>query len=88
MTYIPLIPIKDLIEVKFKDLGYTMFAEKKLALENACEDGNVNKNKHVITFATDNGCMKINATIWMVGKKYILLKENLYIPISAIIDVI
>ena len=46
MSYIPTIPIKDLTEVKFEDLGYTMFADLREKLEHACEDGNVNKNKH------------------------------------------
>jgi len=88
MSYVPTIPIKDLTEVKFADLGYTMFADLKEKLERACKDGNVNQNKHAITFVTDNGWMKVYSTIWMVGKKYVLLKENLFIPIDSIVDVV
>ena len=29
-----------------------------------------------------------DTTIWMVGEEFILLKENIYIPINSIIDVI
>ena len=87
MSYIPQIPIKDLTEITFEDLSYTICADLRKQLEQACKDGNINRNKHIITFATDNGWLKVNATIWMVGKKYILLKENLYIPIESIIEI-
>jgi len=32
--------------------------------------------------------MKVDASIWMVGTHYILLKQNLFIPIKAIFKVI
>ena len=86
MTYTPTIPIKDLIEVEFKESKD--FLRNMTILEKACKDGNLNKNKHIIVFSTESGVLKVKATIWMVGKNYILLKENLYIPIKSIIDVI
>jgi|TARA_Y100000310_G_scaffold263444_1_gene273655 hypothetical protein len=86
MTYIPTIPIRDLIEVEFEESKD--FLRNMTRLELACKDGNINKNKHTIVFSTKSGLLKVKATIWMVGKNYILLKENLYIPIKSIIDVI
>ena len=86
MTYIPEIPIRDLIEVTFKDSKD--YLRNITKLESACKDGNLNKNKHIIIFLTNNGKVKVKATIWMVGSKYVLLKENLYIPITSIIDII
>jgi len=84
MGYIPTIPIRDLIEVEFEELN----APIPIGVLNAiCSDGNLNKNKHQIVFKTTNGILRVNATVWMVGKKYILLKENLYIPIKSIIEV-
>ena len=86
MSYIPQIPIQDLIEVTFEeyiDADDSILNE----LKQACKDGNINKNKHIILFSTESGVLKVNATIWMVGKKYVLLKENLYIPINSIIEI-
>ena len=85
MSYIPTIPIQDLIEVEFEDTEYGLATQKYL--NRVCRDGNINKNKHLIIFKTTSGILKVNATVWMVGKKYILLKENLYIPIKSIIEV-
>ena len=84
MSYIPTIPIRDLIEVTFEDTEYGV---TRKMLNRICKDGNINKNKHLILFSTDSGILRVNATVWMVGKKYILLKENLYIPIKSIIEV-
>ena len=84
MSYIPTIPIRDLIEVTFEDTEYGV---TRKMLNRICKDGNINKNKHLILFSTDSGILRVNATVWMVGKKYILLKGNLYIPIKSIIEV-
>ena len=84
MKYIPTIPIRDLTEVEFEDTEYGV---TKKELNRICKDGNINKNKHIILFRTDSGILRVNATVWMVGKKYILLKGNLYIPIKSIIEV-
>ncbi len=86
MSYIPTIPIKDLIEIEFEDADYgkrTLLND----INRICRDGNINKNKHLIIFKTTSGILRVNATVWMVGKKYILLKENLYIPIKSIIEI-
>ena len=86
MSYIPTIPIKDLIEIEFEDADYgkrTLLND----INRICSDGNINKNKHLIIFKTTSGILRVNATVWMVGKKYILLKENLYIPIKSIIEI-
>ena len=96
--YIPTIPIRDLTEVTFipieshiirfsKDEQFSK-QELTLKLDNACSNGNNGKSKYKITFLTNNGWMRINTTIWMVGEEFILLKENIYIPINSIIDVI
>ena len=84
MSYIPTIPIRDLTEVTFEDTEYGV---TRKMLNRICKDGNINKNKHLILFSTDSGILRGNATVWMVGKKYILLKENLYIPIKSIIEI-
>ena len=84
MSYIPIIPIRDLTEIEFKDVEYRV---TKKELNRICKDGNINKNKHIILFRTSNGILRVNATVWMVGKKFILLKGNLYIPIKSIIEV-
>ena len=87
MTYIPKIPISDLVEVTFDEAFKDIDSNILKQLENACKDGNINKNKCLIFFLTDNGTLKVYATIWMVGKKYVLLKENLYIPIKSIVKI-
>ena len=84
MSYIPTIPIRDLTEVTLEDTEYGV---TRKMLNRICKDGNINKNKHLILFSTDSGILRVNATVWMVGKKYILLKENLYIPIKSIIEI-
>ena len=90
--YIPTIPIRDLTEVTFIPIESKdeQFSKQELTskLDNACSNGNNGKSKYKITFLTNNGWMRINTTIWMVGEEFILLKENIYIPISSIIDVI
>ena len=90
--YIPTIPIRDIPEVTFLPIESKdeQFSKKELTskLDNACSNGNSDKSKYKITFLTNNGWMRIHTTIWMVGEKFILLKENIYIPISSIIDVV
>ena len=90
--YIPTIPIRDIPDVTFIPIESEdeQFSKEELAskLDNACSRGNNSKTKYKITFLTNNGWMRIHTTIWMVGEEFILLKENIYIPISSIIDVI
>ena len=90
--YIPTIPIRDIPDVTFIPIESEdeQFSKEELTskLSNACSNGNCDKSKYKITFLTNNGWMRIHTTIWMVGEKFILLKENIYIPISSIIDVI
>jgi len=89
MTYIPTIPINDLHKVTFmdahKDESETVTIMNKL--NHICKDGNLFRNKHSITFLSENGQMKINTTVWMVGTNYVLMKENIYIPIESIINI-
>jgi hypothetical protein len=89
--YIPTIPVRDLTEVSFTPIKTKpeQFSKQELTakLKRACKNGNNDRNKHTISFTTSNGWMKINTTIWMVGDEFVLLKENLYIPINSIIDV-
>ncbi len=84
MTYIPEIPLRDLIEIEFKEHKVKLSTRQ---LTKKCKESNLFKTKSVITFNTTSGILKIKTTIWMVGKKYILLKENLYIPIKSIVSV-
>jgi len=90
--YIPTIPIRDIPEVTFLPIESKdeQFSKEELIskLDNACSNGNNGKSKYKITFLTNNGLMRIHTTIWMVGEEFILLKENIYIPINSIIDVI
>ena len=90
--YIPTIPIRDLPYVTFIPIESKdeQFSKEELTskLSNACSNGNCDKSKYKITFLTNNGWMRIHTTIWMAGEEFILLKENIYIPISSIIDVI
>jgi hypothetical protein len=90
--YIPTIPIRDIPEVTFIPIESKdeQFSKEELSsqLSNACSNGNCDKSKYKITFLTNNGWMRIHTTIWMVGKEFILLKENIYIPINSIINVI
>ena len=95
--YIPIIPIRDLTEVTFceiNDYDKSLYVDVYNLvtiigkLKRASKRGNNEKTKYNITFVTNNGLMKVNTTIWMVGDEYVLLKENLYMPITSIIDVI
>ena len=90
--YIPTIPIRDIPDVTFIPIESKdeQFSKEELTskLSNTCSNGNCDKSKYKITFLTNNGWMRINTTIWMVGEEFILLKENIYIPINSIIDVI
>jgi hypothetical protein len=89
--YIPTIPIRDIPDVTFIpiELKDAQLSKQELAvkLDNACSRGNNSKTKCNITFLTNNGSMKIHTTIWMVGEQFLILKENIYVPISSIIDV-
>ena len=90
--YIPKIPVEDLVHVDFGDektvVDFPLQKNLKKYLVNACKDGNINKTKHNIIFSTTNGLLQVNASVWMVGTHYILLKQNLFIPIKSIFKVI
>lgn len=88
--YIPTIPVRDIPKVRFEKVFSTEQEEKELKerLTKACANGNNRKVKYKITFYTNNGRMKVNTTIWSVGNSFITLKENIYIPIKSIINVI
>lgn len=49
--------------------------------------GNEFKGKVTITFNTVFGPKKVSTTVWSATEKYIQLKGNVHIPISAIIDI-
>ncbi len=88
--YIPNIPYKDIIHVDFKKESILTESEKEVMFKNinkACRAGNLYKTKYKITFQTKNGVLMVETTIWMVGQKYLLIKGNLCIPISSIINV-
>lgn len=89
--YIPTIPIRDIPKVTFvpiqSDDKLVHRQDLSLKLHKACSNGNDRKSKYRITFLTNNGSMKIHTTIWMVGEEFIILKENIYVPINSIINV-
>ena len=85
--YIPTIPIRDLTEVTFREANRDDLVTIVEKLKQASKLGNNEKTKYKITFVTNNGQMNIDTTIWMVGDEFVLLKENLYMPITSIIDV-
>ena len=92
MTYIPQIPLEDLVYVEFKDhenLQNNPAYLKQITkdLNRAGKDGNVNKTKHIIIFQSTSGVLRVKGTLWMVGKEYVLLKQNVHIPIASIIKV-
>ena len=85
IIYIPRIPRDDLIHIEFKDTTRDMsFQGLRRRLVRAMKDGNTSKTKYRIVFNSTSGIMSVRTTIWMVGKDYILLKGNIWIPISAI----
>ncbi|MBW3469732.1 hypothetical protein [Arthrospiribacter ruber] len=50
--------------------------------------GNLLKNKVSITFETaDEKIFQVTTTVWAVGSEYVSLKQNLFIPINAILEV-
>lgn len=91
MTYIPQIPIEDLVYVEFKDHetsctpAYTEHLKKELT--RACKEGNINRRKSILVFDSTSGILRVKGTLWMVGKEYVLLKQNVHIPIASIIKV-
>tara|TARA_A100001037_G_scaffold79513_1_gene71520 strand:+ start:16733 stop:17026 length:294 start_codon:yes stop_codon:yes gene_type:complete len=89
-TYVPKIPYKDIVHLKFKDtrLNKSQYLAVSKRLKNACSAGNLYKTKYKITFQTTTGVLMVETTIWMVGSKYLLVKGNLCIPINSIIKVV
>lgn len=50
--------------------------------------GNLLKNKVNITFETaDEKIFQVTTTVWAVGSEYVSLKQNLFIPINAILEI-
>ncbi|EOZ95211.1 hypothetical protein A33Q_3416 [Indibacter alkaliphilus LW1] len=50
--------------------------------------GNLLKNKVNITFETaDEKIYQVSTTVWAVGAEYVSLKQNLFIPVNAILEV-
>ncbi len=91
MTYIPQIPIEDLVYIEFRkanrDGEWVNSQTIRKELLNACKDGNINKTKRLIVFDSTSGILQVKGTLWMVGKEYVLLKQNVHLPISSIIKV-
>lgn len=57
-------------------------------LQRALILGNTEHNHANITFETEEGeRKKVQATIWCVSEKYVMLKGGKFIPINAIIEV-
>tara|TARA_Y100000593_G_C4287594_1_gene326398 strand:- start:558 stop:854 length:297 start_codon:yes stop_codon:yes gene_type:complete len=89
-TYIPKIPYEDLVHIEFQPEVTLTEVEEKQRLHNinrACSAGNLYKTKYKITFQTTGGLLMVETTVWMVGKKYLLIKGNLCIPIHSIVNI-
>ncbi len=89
-SYIPQIPYEDIVHVDFQENNILSEEEKTTMvnrLNRACRAGNLYRTKYKITFQTKSGILMVEATIWMVGQKYLLIKGNLCIPISSIVNI-
>ncbi len=78
---------KEAIEVDEIIPAATMLSEELLnKLSTTSRLGNEFKGKVTITFNTKNGAKKVSTTVWAVTEKFVQLKNNIHIPIKAIID--
>lgn len=85
--FIPEVDKKELVNVTFEPTGNPPTKCFLKKLKNAMEIGNTHKIKVKIVFDTNNGVMSCRTTIWFVGKKYLLVKGNIAIPIESIYTV-
>ncbi len=78
---------KEAIEVDEIIPAETMLSEELLnKLSTTSRLGNEFKGKVTITFNTKDGAKKVSTTVWAVTEKFVQLKNNIHIPIKAIID--
>ena len=83
----------ELIEKEQIDVTKILPADTKLSeeiidrLASAPRLGNEFKSKATITFNTSEGHKKVSTTVWSVTEKYIQLKNNIHIPIKAVVDI-
>ena len=78
---------KEAIEVDEIIPAETMLSEELLnKLSTTSRLGNEFKGKVTITFNTKEGAKKVSTTVWAVTEKFVQLKNNIHIPIKAIID--
>ena len=85
--FIPDIDKEELVHITFESTGNPPTKALLKRLKNAMEIGNTHKIKVRIVFDTNNGVMSCRTTIWFVGKKYLLVKGNIAIPIESIYTV-
>lgn len=57
------------------------------ALQKALALGNLEKQKVIIAFDTNEGIRAVNTTVWAVLEKYVLLKCGRTVPIHAIREI-
>ena len=62
--------------------------ERKRRLENAMRLGNGYKGKITIVFATDEGDLAVETTVWATTDSGVQLKGDVHIPIHSIREVI
>ncbi|TVP47108.1 MAG: hypothetical protein EA341_13075 [Mongoliibacter sp.] len=92
MKTIEKIEKENLVELKFskKEVLQDDLKKKRRTFDlmRAQALGNLLKNKVNITFETaDERIFQVNTTVWSVGSEYVTLKQNLFIPINAILEV-
>jgi hypothetical protein len=57
---------------------------RNLSIKRAISLGNLEHQKVAIYFSDASGYKKVETTIWAVGEKFIVLKQNVTIPINRI----
>ena len=85
--FIPNVDKEELVHITFEPTGNPPTKDLLKKLKNAMEMGNTHKIKVRIVFDTNNGIMSCKTTLWFVGKKYVLVKGNIAIPIDSIYTV-
>jgi hypothetical protein len=63
-------------------------AERSKKLANARSLGNLEKHKVQIVFKDDSDIKMVHTTIWSITEQNIILKSNVNIPITRILDIV
>jgi hypothetical protein len=63
-------------------------AERTKRLANAQSLGNLEKHKVQIVFKDNSAIKMVHTTIWSITEQNIILKSNVNIPITRILDIV